>query len=46
MPFVSPVTVHGELAQDAVIAPGAEVTVYCEIGEPPFDVGTLQLTTE
>ena len=29
----------------AVMPPGEEVTVYCEIGLPPDDIGAVQTTT-
>ena len=44
VPLVSPVTVHGEDAQVAVMPPGDEVTVYPVIGAPPFEAGAVKVT--
>jgi hypothetical protein len=44
VPLVSPVTVIGEEAPDAVRPPGEEVTVYPVIADPPVLVGAVKLT--
>jgi len=43
VPGVRPATVMGLLVPVAVMPPGAEVTVYCVIALPPFEVGTVKL---
>ena len=45
MPFVNPVTING-LACPVVVLAGVplEVTVYDNIGEPPFETGGVKLT--
>ena len=42
--MASPVTVHGEEAQVAVIPPGDEVTVYPVTGAPPLEAGAVKET--
>ena len=42
--MVSPVTVIGDDAPAAVRPPGAEVTVYPVIADPPVFVGAVKLT--
>jgi hypothetical protein len=43
-PFVSPVTVIGLPAPEAVSPPGDDVTVYEVIGAPPLSPGAMKLT--
>ena len=44
VPLVKPDTVIGDVAPEAVIDPGFEVTVYPVIGEPPLDEGAVNET--
>ncbi len=44
VPFVNPVNVNGLVVPVAVMPPGAEVTVYDVIAQPPSDEGAVQLT--
>ena len=45
VPIVRPLTVAKVPLVVAVILPGEEVTVYCEIGLPPELIGGVQTTT-
>src|SRR5665213_3352214 len=44
VPLVSPGTVQGDEAQEAVMPLGFEVTVYPVMGSPPFEAGAVQAT--
>ena len=44
VPLVSPVTVHGELAQLPMSPPGFDVAVYDVIVAPPLLAGAVKLT--
>ena len=45
MPFVSPVTLTGELAAVPILPPGVLVAVYSVIGEPPLFAGGVKTTS-
>ena len=44
VPLVRPVTTHGDVGQVVLTPPGAEVTVYEVIADPPLLAGGVNVT--